>query len=368
MTKARRTNLFFLGLIVFYIFACFYIVPYLPDFMRKGNFSMILGQIIIILPVIAYVILSRGEVIRNIRFKLLGVTDIILLVIFTICMVPVISFINSVSMMFVENHLVEQLDGMQNNPLWLNIVLTALIPAIVEEITFRGMLYCGYRDSRIKYAILASALLFGLFHMNINQLCYAFVMAVVFALLYEATGSIFATMIVHFTFNANTVVLQKIVHETEKLIVELAEKDESYKEFAQEITDSSESVTSYASMSGHEKIQMLVPLFISAVIMGSLAFFILRKLAKRANRLEHINGVIRSFAHRGVSVDDTDCDKIRNYEVNEGYREYGDYEGCEGGRKDECSGETTEYGGKIVDMIFILGVVLCVIFMIITGI
>ena len=42
-------------------------------------------------------------------------------------------------------------------------------------------------------------------HMNLNQACYAFVIGIAFALLVEATGSIFSSILCHFVFNAQSV-------------------------------------------------------------------------------------------------------------------------------------------------------------------
>lgn len=344
MTKARRTNQFFLGLIVFYIIACFFLVPLLPERYISNNSGIILSQMIIALPGIVYIIGTRGRTLQDIRFKRIGFLNIILLILFTLFMVPAISFINALSMMFVKNHMAEQLGGMNTNPLWLNLILIAFIPAIVEEMIFRGLIYCGYRDSVIKRAIFASALLFGLFHMNINQFCYAAFMAVVFALLYEATGSIFATMIVHFTFNANTVILQKLIELYQELVTKLAETDDSFKKIAEQLTESgSRTTTSFASYPLMEKVYMLVSLFITAFITGIIAVVIFKVIAQRFHRQNHVRQILCSLF--GMRCKDREIKEDEYIEDNK-----------------------KEYGGKIVDHVFILGVILCITMMIYTGI
>ena len=50
-----------------------------------------------------------------------------------------------------------------------------------------------------------SGLVFGLFHLNINQFCYAFVIGVVFAFLVEATGSIWSSVLAHFAINTYSI-------------------------------------------------------------------------------------------------------------------------------------------------------------------
>ena len=60
--------------------------------------------------------------------------------------------------------------------IWLNLALISIIGPIFEEILFRKILI----DKTIKYgariSIIISALLFGLFHGNVNQFFYAFLM------------------------------------------------------------------------------------------------------------------------------------------------------------------------------------------------
>lgn len=339
MNRVRNTNIFFLGLVVFYITSCFFIIPYLPNWILEGNWSIVMGQMIIAIPVILYLILQKGKPLSYISFKKIRISDYFILFFFTMFLVPVISLINTISMMFVENYLASELDSMNSNPLILNLILVALIPAFVEEITFRGIIYGGYKGSKTKYAILASALLFGLFHMNVNQLCYAFVMAVVFGLLYEATGSILSTIFVHFIFNSNSVVLQKLLYWYEKMIIKLAEQDDSYKEAAKQITESANQTTSYADMTLADKFSMISSLLVPAFVGGLVAFLLLKAIAKRNNREVHLKKIIYSFVGKEY-VDKMPSDM--------------DYE-------EEINGTKSE---KIIDVVFIAGVVLCIAFIV----
>lgn len=56
-------------------------------------------------------------------------------------------------------------------------------------------------------AILWTAVLFGLFHMNLNQMVYATVLGIAFGLLREATGNIWAGIIGHISINSYSVFL-----------------------------------------------------------------------------------------------------------------------------------------------------------------
>lgn len=90
-------------------------------------------------------------------------------------------------------------------PFWLfliNIVTTAVLPAICEETAHRGMLLHGLSSFGTTKAIIFSSILFGLMHMNIEQFFYT--TAIGFALGYLTTfcDTIYPAIIIHFTNNA----------------------------------------------------------------------------------------------------------------------------------------------------------------------
>ena len=85
--------------------------------------------------------------------------------------------------------------------LWLNLVIMVLLAPVFEEIIFRKLIV----DSTVKYgegtAVLISGLMFGLFHGNLNQFAYAFVLGVIFAFVYVKTGTIRYTIFLHMAVN-----------------------------------------------------------------------------------------------------------------------------------------------------------------------
>lgn len=94
---------------------------------------------------------------------------------------------------------------MTEYPLWLFIIellMTALLPGICEEVANRGMLIHGYKTIGAKKAILFSGLFFGLMHLNIEQFFFATILGFYFGFVALASDSIYPTMIMHFTNNA----------------------------------------------------------------------------------------------------------------------------------------------------------------------
>lgn len=83
----------------------------------------------------------------------------------------------------------------------LQVVLVAVLPAICEETTHRGMLLHGYSMLGIKRAVIYSSLMFGLMHLNINQFFYATILGFLIALSALMSKSILPAIIIHFMNN-----------------------------------------------------------------------------------------------------------------------------------------------------------------------
>lgn len=92
-----------------------------------------------------------------------------------------------------------------NLPVWLAFIITfistSLMPGFCEETAHRGMLLGNMRNNGLKRAILLSALMFGLAHLNIVQFGHAFVVGLVLATCTFISRSIFPAMIIHGTVN-----------------------------------------------------------------------------------------------------------------------------------------------------------------------
>ncbi len=95
---------------------------------------------------------------------------------------------------------------------FLLVVSTAVIPGIVEEIMFRGIILTNLIPYGRGTAIVCSALLFGLMHMNPSQFFYTTLMGIVLGYIYVRTRSIWICVLIHFTNNALGI-LQQIFYQ-----------------------------------------------------------------------------------------------------------------------------------------------------------
>jgi len=92
--------------------------------------------------------------------------------------------------------------------LLLNIVATAVLPALIEEMIFRGYVLGALRPHGDGLAIVLSAVLFALFHGNMLQIPFAFVLGLVLGYLMVQTDSIWPAVALHFANNLMSVLLQ----------------------------------------------------------------------------------------------------------------------------------------------------------------
>ena len=83
----------------------------------------------------------------------------------------------------------------------LQIILVAVLPAICEETTHRGLLLRGMSSMGIVKAVVLSSIFFGLMHMNILQFFYATILGFIIALSVIISKSIVPGIIIHFMNN-----------------------------------------------------------------------------------------------------------------------------------------------------------------------
>lgn len=95
--------------------------------------------------------------------------------------------------------------------IWLNLLIISIMAPIFEEIMFRKLII----DRTIKYgakvSIILSAVIFALFHGNLNQFFYALLMGGFLAYVYIKTGKITYTIILHGIINLMGSVVSLIV-------------------------------------------------------------------------------------------------------------------------------------------------------------
>ncbi len=100
----------------------------------------------------------------------------------------------------------EMMDGTAIS-LLLNIFVLAVLPAILEELVFRGYVMQAMRPYGNWFAVWVSSLLFSLMHGNLEQIPFSFVVGLALGWLLIYTDNIWLCVAVHFCNNAMSVLM-----------------------------------------------------------------------------------------------------------------------------------------------------------------
>ena len=170
---------------------------------------LITQYLIILFPIVLY-LKRRGYNLKGfLRIKSLTLKQVVYIVLIVIFSYPIAVFFNYVGILFLSKY-----GRILPNPIpipsdinefLLSFMIVALTPGICEEVMFRGMIMKAYEVYGRKKAIILSAILFGLFHFNLQNLLGPIFLGILFGILVYKTESLLSSIIGH-TVN-NTIAL-----------------------------------------------------------------------------------------------------------------------------------------------------------------
>ena len=100
-------------------------------------------------------------------------------------------------------------------PLAIDLLALALLPAVAEELMFRGVLWGAVRPRvGVTGAILITAIAFGLYHGSIYRFAPAAFGGLMLGVVRAASGSLWAALAFHCANNAGVIVAMHLGHDT----------------------------------------------------------------------------------------------------------------------------------------------------------
>lgn len=213
MKKTFRANLYFLIILLGEIIGTnflgiFYLIMGLTDI----RVQLFLNHMILfIIPAIIYVIIVKPNIKQTFKFNKLYLKDFFLIIVLSFVSQPLVTLFSLIMSFFFENDIGNFVSQISSTPFLIMLLLMAVMPAITEEITLRGIVQSGYDDKSDLKTCIIIGLLFGIFHLNGQQFLYAAVLGGILAYLVRVTNSIFASMTFHFMINGTSVVMQKLL-------------------------------------------------------------------------------------------------------------------------------------------------------------
>ena len=264
MKKISRANTYFLIIMLLQLFLPIYLIFNCFNITDSKLMLLISHIITFIFPAIIYLIVTKQSAKDVLKLNKLYLKDTLLIILLAFLCQPIMTFFSLISQFFFENEIGNFVTGIVDSPYIVLLLLIAVLPAITEEITIRGVVLSGYKDKNIYLSCAITGLLFGIMHLDPQQFLYAAVLGFILALVVRITNSIFASALIHFLINGTSITLQKLI----SLIPESTSVME-------EATD-----MSLKGIGVAEKIYLATFYGLIALVFGIAVYFVIRKIAE----------------------------------------------------------------------------------------
>ena len=142
----------------------------------------------------------------------MGVKEIILIALLSIGIAQVVNFL--IALIPYEDAIYEETseEMFYQTGLFLQFAVIGAIGPICEELVFRGLVFRRARDYVGFWpAAIVSGLAFGIYHMNVTQGVFASIMGIVFAMIYEHYGTIWASITAHIANNVMATLMNSVI-------------------------------------------------------------------------------------------------------------------------------------------------------------
>ena len=142
----------------------------------------------------------------------MGVKEIILIALLSIGIAQVVNFL--IALIPYEDAIYEETseEMFYQTGLFLQFAVIGAIGPICEELVFRGLVFRRARDYVGFWpAAIVSGLAFGIYHMNVTQGVFAAIMGIVFAMIYEHYGTIWASITAHIANNVMATLMNSVI-------------------------------------------------------------------------------------------------------------------------------------------------------------
>ena len=205
--NSKKANRLFLSVVLMHFVLIAVLIAGSQFFSLGIIENLLVSQMVILLPALFSLFLGKEKAKAcDLGFRKIRISTIFLTALYTLLCMPLVTVVNAISMLFVDNTVVSMSSEILTVPFPTALFMIAVFGPFSEELVFRGIIFHGYKkDGNTLGAVLLSALVFGVMHMNFNQAGYAFVIGIALAFVMIATNSIWAPMVMHFMINAQSV-------------------------------------------------------------------------------------------------------------------------------------------------------------------
>ncbi len=167
---------------------------------------LITEYIIILIPSLLYMKSKKIPLKQSLRLNKISLKQIWYIILITIFSYPIAIFFNTlvITILSFFGELIPSSVPLPENMglYFLSIFIIGLAPGICEEVMFRGAIMDAYSIMGKKKAIIYSAFLFGLFHLNLQNLLGPMFLGIIFGIIVYKTNSIYSSILAHILNNS----------------------------------------------------------------------------------------------------------------------------------------------------------------------
>ncbi|NLP00400.1 MAG: CPBP family intramembrane metalloprotease [Clostridiaceae bacterium] len=207
--EKRRLPVPFDSGLMYTVVAIYYVYAY--QYIAKFNFSteinLVLSQVLfLVVPPLLLALIKKYDIKETFRLKAPKPMEVLLMLVISPVMVIAgfcAGFIGllAVKGIFGRVYIAGDTTDLMSNDIIISLLLVAVLPAVCEELLFRGMIQRGLERIGAGWSIFLSGILFGLFHFDFQRLAAQTLIGFLAAYVVYRTGSIFNGMILHFSNN-----------------------------------------------------------------------------------------------------------------------------------------------------------------------
>ena len=165
-------------------------------------FSLVSGRLLMFaIPMLLYFTLTKHNIKSTLFIKGISPLNAFIIFIMSLLIQPLLMAVSALSSILSPNAATEYFESLSSFSAFITLTVTSFLPAILEEIYFRGIVFSNYSNVKPYKAFVAVGFIFATAHLNIQQFFYAFIMGIIFCYFVYKTGSILSSIISHFTIN-----------------------------------------------------------------------------------------------------------------------------------------------------------------------
>lgn len=262
------------------------------------EFKLILSQVLfLVMPPLILAFIRGYDIKETFRLKAPRPLEAVMMLVMSPVMVVAGFCAGFVALLAIKGvfgsvYLEGALTDLMTRNLSISLLLVAVLPAVCEELLFRGMIQRGLEGLGAAWSVLLSGLLFGLFHFDFQRLAAQTIIGLLSAYAVYRTGSIFNGMILHFMHNCLLTLLSNFMAGSQVDGIKVVTDPFATPEFMQ-LAEQYE--MSLEQLLGIMAVVFTVLLIISGGVLIGLVFAFRSITTDKAEKPEKIKGSIKGL-------------------------------------------------------------------------